>query len=1480
MGELDFRSEAIIEENKRLKNELEKLQKTAQWLEIKSTLLLKYCNEPVLFFKKNTCIDCNDKALELFNCSSQYLVDQHIEQISTYKQDDGTSSAECYEQIINSYADDTISFHWNFNKPDLSLLQVQATMHKVFEASEKYYMLRLLYVSNNETLTSNYDEKLKTVAGNVPVLMKMSDESNQFYFFSHQWLEFTGRSPEQEQNGGWYENIHPEDVNIIKLKIEAAQEVKQNYEVQYRLIRHNGEARWMLESGVPFHDDNNSFKGYVSFAVDITERKNTEEQSMQIESTRSSEMQFQRALNNVNLIAATLSPTGTIRYCNQFFCKLTGWQPHEAIGKSWFELVATKEDVEERKRYFIDFVDSGSLLKSFIRNIYTKAGEKKIIRFNAVILNSVPGGVSGTTIIGEDITDKVRVVSALEESTSQLQDLFENANDLIQVFTLDGKLIFVNQAWKRTLGYSDLEIRDMTIRDIIHPDSMRSTIRYLQRILMGETFEKFETEFITKHKKKIHLTASVNCRFENGKPIAFRGILYDITDKVRAEKAQRLYYSIATLATQSTNLRNLYDNIHKELSQLVDTKNFYISLTKDKKYIHFVYYLDEHYGENVNTGRRKIARGLTEYAMHMGKPMCLYEEQIKFLAEEKAIEIYGPLPKVWLGVPLKLNQQITGVIAIQSYKDRYAYNEKDLELLDFISGQIALSIQRKQDEEKINSQTARLNAIFESSTHLIWSINRKMELTSHNQNYAYAVQEHYDILPRLNGDRLSSKVRARNTDYQQFWKEKYQHAFEGEPQHFETCLTTKAGQTIWREIFLNPIYHTDGHIEEVSGIAHDITEKKQSELALRTSEEKFRNIFESFQDVYFRTDANGIITMISPSVQELCGYKPEEIIGKKITEFYIYNVKRKEALKELWLKGSILNFEVPIVTSDGAMLESICNIRLIIDDKAKPRKLLGLEGVAKDITELKKVSEEALRAKEVAEKSLKVKEQFLANMSHEIRTPMNGIIGVLDLISDTRLDDIQREYVYTIKRSSETLLHILNDILDISKIEAGKMQLRKTTISLERTIEKLFALFQQQAAAKGISLTWATSEDVPQYIKADETRLIQILSNLTSNAIKFTEEGGVVVRISSTPIKSSKHKIKIEVQDSGIGISEENKALLFDNFSQLDNSSTKSYAGTGLGLVISKELSRLMDGDIGVESKPGIGSTFWFTFEAREATASSVNQSLDEGSETRMYRFIGDVPDVLIVDDNMVNRKVAGEILKKYGCVVDTAADGFEAIDKVKSHNYDLVLMDIQMPDMDGITATRNIRALNLERTPPIVAMTAYSMQGDDVKFMEAGLDDYLSKPIKSKLLINKVRQWVKKEAIPVEDIIEPGPTVSAQPEKSIINKKIILGFKKMIGDEMTLETYQDFVTETAELLEECNNSLNLNEYNNILSILHTLKGSAGTLGIERVEHLARSIEANLKTGKDATLKQDLKLLNNAYIEFKTNYINCLNISN
>lgn len=1183
-------------------------------------------------------------------------------------------------------------------------------------------------------------------------------------------------------------------------------------------------------------------------------------------------------LDHLNLIGITLDLDMNILAVSPFVPRKTGWQTAELVGKNMLDVLIPESEREEIRELLEDGIYRGIKLERREIPLLAKNGPQRTVTINSVLINDENGIPSEFTIVGDDITRRLRMESTLAKSNAQLQDLVDNTSDLIQLITLEGKFIFVNRAWRDVLGYTVDEISSMTLSDILHPQFRDKTFDQLRRIQQGEEIPSFETVCLSKSGRKIFLTGSVNCRFDQGTPTAFRCILHDFTEKIRAERAQNLYYSIANWTISTQNLDELYNNIHQELGKIIDVKNFFIALyDQSKSFLYFPYYVDEYFKGNLRFTKRRLGNGLTEYAIASNRPLFLYKRDIQQLAKTNSLYLYGTTPEVLLCVPLRIGDRVTGIIGVKSYDNPNTYDARDLELLEFISGQVALAIARKQSEEELSKYAARLNAIFDSSSHLIWSVNKNMQLTSFNRNYSDLMETQINTIPALHVSTEKLGWRLVGPDNRRYLENRYRQAFRGELQYFELKLDTRDGSEMWLEFYLNPILYTGGVIEEVSGIARDVTRRKQAEISLRQSEEVFRGIFENLQDIYCRMDRQGVITMISPSVFKRTGYTPEEVMGKRITDFFFDNSLIHRALIKLRRDGSLRNIEANVRVKDGSIRQFMFNMLMFTDEQGRPSEIAVL---ARDITALKRNEQELLKAKEQAEHSLKVKEGFLANMSHEIRTPMNGVIGMIDLLINTRLNDEQRDYIQTIKRSSETLLHILNDILDLSKIEAGKMALHEMPLSLQELMEKLVSLFGQTARNKHNTLTYTLAPDLPRFVIADQTRLLQILSNLTSNALKFTENGAVSVEVKLVKKTGKKNLIKVEVYDSGIGISEEDQKRLFTSFTQLDNSSQKSFGGTGLGLVISQQLCRLMHGDIGVTSSTGEGSMFWFTFEARETTIApaSVMENEEEAFIDNVFESYH--PVILLVDDNLVNRKVASEILKKAGCVVDTAESGFEAIDKVEhifstsEAHYDIIFMDIQMPDMDGVETTQKLHARYPQGLPPIVAMTAYSMKEDRDRFMSQGMDDYVAKPIRAKHLIGKVQELVgkaigrkvgEKRAILVPDSTLP-----------VLDRSIVNQLKQIGGKELVLSVFDDFVNESNELVGE---SLTAYEHNDIATIkshLHTLKGSAGTVGVMQVAEIARQAEGRLKTDDTSTLAQALPELQLAYGRFLESYKDCL----
>jgi PAS domain S-box-containing protein len=1066
----------------------------------------------------------------------------------------------------------------------------------------------------------------------------------------------------------------------------------------------------------------------------------------------------------------------------------------------------------------------------------------------------------------------------IKDNLDLIQDFIDNTSEIILMIDLDGNFIFMNNAFHLVLGYSRSELKKMNLDQLLHPQFKDGIKENLFKIRSGQNLGDVLLVLRNKEKKRVYLSGDINCRFIKGEPASFRCILHDITQRRRAESAQNLYYSIAQSNLNTKNLEDFLKQVHENLHKYLYANNFFVAVFEpENNSIYFPYHVDEYFeAGNDYYHRRNLGNGLIEYTMIQNKPLIFNKEELTNLIENEKLFIYeSTLPAVQILLPLKINEKTIGVIGVKSYSDENKFSTRDLELLEFVSGQIAMAMERKRAEQELTLQTARLNAIFDSSTHYIWTVNVKRQLSSFNKNYYNLIFQQLGVPPTINSSIEKLGWKLISPEDKPTLREKYNLAFMGDPQYFEMHWGEKNGGLNWFEFYLNPILSSgDGEIEEVSGIARNITEKQNALINIQKSEEKFRNIIESFIDIYYRTDLAGNVTMISPSVFTHTGYQVEEVIKQKVDRFFENAEDSSQDIKALLKTGSITNLEVNVKRKDGNLRQFMLNIRMIKDKKGFP---VEVEGIARDITELKKSAEELKKAKEEAEYSLKVKEQFLANMSHEIRTPMNGIIGMVDVLNETPLQTEQKEYVKTIRKSSETLLTILNDILDLSKIEAGKMELVYKPFDLSETLENLVALFRQKAREKSNEISYEISQASPIYIEGDQIRLLQILSNLTSNAIKFTSNGSIIIKVSTLNISGEQYQLKFEIIDTGAGISEENQTKLFQSFQQLDISTKKAVGGTGLGLVISKELCKKMGGNIGLKSEQGVGSNFWFTILAKKSEKDAI--SLDEKNANDVILsnyFKTYTPKILLVDDNAVNRKVASEILKKANCLVTQADSGHKAIEIFEENSdFDLILMDIQMPELDGIETTNILKKRFGSLLPKVVAMTAYSMQHDKENFLSQGMDDYLSKPIRAATLIQKIdgllEEKTKSESPNANENMAPA-TGNIFDHIEAFDLNVINGLREMVGNEMLLSVFEDFKLEAEEQIRNTEMAYQINDVNTIQKELHTLKGNSGTIGLMRIHEITRIIEEPSKKGDLTNFKKNFLILKIEFDYFKNNF--------
>lgn len=564
---------------------------------------------------------------------------------------------------------------------------------------------------------------------------------------------------------------------------------------------------------------------------------------------------------------------------------------------------------------------------------------------------------------------------------------------------------------------------------------------------------------------------------------------------------------------------------------------------------------------------------------------------------------------------------------------------------------------------------------------------------------------------------------------------KQQRTEKTEITYYELPIITRPGKTVWVGQNVRMFFRNQ-KVFRVSVIARDITALKEAREQSANRERLYRLISTNTKDIItlYNSGADPQRTYVSPSVKEVLGYEPEELIGKSAFDLIVEEdaESMKKNVHPVTMSGKSATAEYRIRKKDGTIvwLQSISNP--FFNEQGE---MVGFQTAARDITERKKAEAALKEAKEKAEDATRAKSQFLSMMSHEIRTPMNAIIGLSNLLLQEQPRQDQMENLNLLKFSGENLLTIINDILDFSKIEAGKIDLEIIDFDLEALIQNIAQMLQHRAEDKGISIFAKYDDMLPEIFRGDPVRISQVLANLASNAIKFTERGYVELSVEQKSLTEKGYEIYFHVKDTGIGIAPEKLSVIFESFSQANSDTTRKFGGTGLGLTITKKLLELMNSDVRVSSAEGFGSTFSFVLTLPGG------QMKPSTPKNNPKQVILEDACVLLVEDNRVNQIVATRFLSQWGLKVEIANHGKEAIEMIGSKKYQIVLMDLQMPELDGYQAAKAIREMDdpYFKKVPILALTASAMLDTKEKVSTCGMNDFISKPFQPEELKGKI---------------------------------------------------------------------------------------------------------------------------------------------
>jgi len=1272
------------------------------------------------------------------------------------------------------------------------------------------------------------EERFREVFERAPVGICVAGPNGRYVQVNDAFCRMVGYTGEELVSKSWLELCHPDEVAFaLEKKQQLWMDPAGRTDVEGRYIHKNGSVVWTRMKVSLIRGANGAAVYSVIHVEDITERRQAEQ------ALKESEERFRVMADNCPIGIWVTDAHGEAGFINKAYREFSGAASGHVDQSEW-ESRIHQEDASEFLEKFHRAHREHAIFKSEQRS-RRRDGEWRWMESLAAPRFSSSGeflGLVGTT---KDITERRQAEQATRDSREFAQSTIDALSSHICVLDETGVIIAENQAWK-DFGEAN---KPEHCAQAEPADAWRGSIgegaNYLDVCRRSEGEDSAEAR-----------------DFADGIEAVLKGErnLFSREYPCHSPKVQRWFLGRATRFFSNGVPRVVVEHINiTERKQAEDALR-----ESDKRFRVMadgcptpIWVTDAQGGiQFTNRAFREFCGAPHEHLDgHQWKLLIHPEDLPEFFREtERAVRT-----RTTLKAEARV-QRSDG-----EWRWIIAHTEPRFSPQGEFLGHAGLSTditERKQAELALKNSEEKFRQLAENIREVFWMMNAA------GTEILYVGPAYEQIWGRTCESlyaRPMDWLEAIHPDDRAGAHETFMRQLQGETIDSEYRITTADGMERWIRDRAFPVRDQDGQMIRVAGIAEDVTERKRAEQILRNSEEKFRQLAENIHEVFFVMTPEGAeVLYISPAFEEVWERSLESIYLNPMSWVEaIHPDDREQAhlLAARQLLGELVVLEYRIRTPDGKEKWIRARCSPIHDETGA---LIRVVGIAEEITERKRYEAELIRARQEADAASAVKSEFLANMSHEIRTPMNGVIGMTGLLLDTELTAGQRRYAEIARASGESLLQIINDILDFSKIEAKKLELDTIDFNLLSLLDNLASVLSATAEAKGIELLSFADAAVPTQLRGDPGRLRQILTNLTGNAIKFTEKGEVVVRVAVTEQGESDCLLRFSVRDTGIGIAEDKIGIVFDKFSQAEASTTRKYGGTGLGLAISKQLVELMGGEVGVTSQEGAGSEFWFTVRLGRSLglASQSEAALTDSQATALLNAR-----ILLAEDSETNREVALGMLANLGLTADAVGNGAEALAALEAATYDLVLMDVRMPVMDGIEATRRIRdrrSAVLNREIPIVAMTANAMNTDRERCLAAGMNDFVPKPVSKPVLRDALKRWLR----PPDDVAQAAakPMAYAQPvppqakegDAVVFDRAGVL--QRLEGDcELASAIMEVFLDDLPRQIESLKDLIARRDANGAGHQAHSIKGAAANVGGERMRRVALEMETSADAG-------------------------------